>query len=296
MSNQTDPKFVKLPFFVCAFFCDAVLIGFAYVYSHHAHSPMGIFEALLFLLCGAIGAGVFILPFWLEYRAAVRMVETGAVVSTISQIQNIEELAKHIGGATSQWQGVHEHSVKTVTTAKEIADRITAEAAAFKDFLKKANDAERANLRIEIEKLRRAEGDWLQIIVRMLDHTYALNQAAARSGQPGLIEQLARFQDACRDVVRRVGLVPFVAAANERFDPKVHESHESQALSVPDAKVRETIATGYTYQGQLLRPALVSLENPAPVSAVVKTTEPASLVEANGDAKEAEISEEPTLL
>jgi len=233
MSNQTDLKFVKLPFYLGAFFCDAVLIGFAYVYARHAHSPMGVFEALLFLLCGAIGAGVFILPFWLEYRAAVRMVETGAVVSTMSQLQNIEEIARQIGGATAQWQGVQEHCVKTTTTAKEIADRMTAEANAFTDFLKKANDNERTNLRMEIEKLRRAEGDWLQIIVRMLDHTYALNQAAARSGQPGLIEQLGHFQNACRDVVRRIGLVPFVAGPNERFDAKIHECHDAQAKSSP---------------------------------------------------------------
>ena len=160
---------------------------------------MGVPEASCFVLCGAIGAAVSILPFLLEYRAAVRMVETGAMVATISQIQNLEEVARQISGATAQWHGVQEHSAKTAVTAKEMVERMTAEATAFTDFLKKANDSERAKLRVEVEKLRRAEGEWLQIIVRMLDHTFALNQAAVRSGQAGLIEQLGHFQNACRD-------------------------------------------------------------------------------------------------
>ena len=33
------------------------------------------------------------LPFLLEYRTAVKMVETGAIVSTVSQIRNLEEVA-----------------------------------------------------------------------------------------------------------------------------------------------------------------------------------------------------------
>lgn len=280
MNNQTDLKFVKPPFFIAAFFCGAALFGFAYVYLRHAHAPLGVFEALAFLFCGELGAAALILPFWLDYRAAVRMVETGAAVSTISQLQNIEELAKHINTATSQWHGVQEHSAKTAMTAKEIADRMAGEMSAFSEFLKKANDSERATLRMEIEKLRRAEGDWLQIIVRMLDHTFALYQAAARSGQSGLIEQLGHFQNACREVARRVGLVPFVPTPGENLDPQIHQLHDPNAKPEPGAKVGDVIATGYTYQGQLLRPALVSLQVPQPVAAatIVETSAPAPAI------------------
>ena len=62
-----------------------------------------------------------------------------------------------------------------------------------------------------------------------------------------------------------------------------------------NARVRETIATGYTYQGQLLRRALVSLQNPLP--ATVENSEPATIRESNSEAdeKESEV-EEQTLL
>jgi hypothetical protein len=59
-----------------------------------------------------------------------------------------------------------------------------------------------------------------------------------------------------------------------------------------DAKVRDTIATGYTYQGQMIRPALVSLQNPPPAG--VDASEIASVA---ADEKPAQESlEEPTLL
>jgi len=68
------------------------------------------------------------------------------------------------------------------------------------------------HLELETAKLRRAEGDWLQVTVRILDHVFALYVAAARSGQPRLAEQIAAFQNACRDAARRVGLVAHAGA------------------------------------------------------------------------------------
>jgi len=75
-----------------------------------------------------------------------------------------------------------------------------------------------ATLRLEVEKLRRVESEWLQVAVRMLDHVYALHQGACRSGQPHLIEQVGSFQNACRDAARRVGVTPFTANEGEPFD------------------------------------------------------------------------------
>lgn len=298
MSNQTDLKFVKLPFFLCAFGCDVVLVAFAYYYLLHSHSPLSFFEGVLLTLCVIAGAAVALLPFLLEYRAAVKMVETGAVVSTISQVQNIEEIARQITGATAQWQGVQEHCSRATTAVKAVSERMASEVATFGEFLQQSNDSEKATLRLEIEKLRRTEGDWVHVIVRMLDHTFALHQAAVRSGQPDLVLQLGNFQNACRDVARRVGLVPFAPAVDERFDPQCHQSSDSQVISVTDAKIRETIAAGYTYQGRLLRPALVSLQNPPPASVEVDASEPpATLPEENVKAAKTEVvMEEPTLL
>ncbi len=86
------------------------------------------------------------------------------------------------------------------------------------NFSKKTNDSEKAHLRLEVEKLRRAEGDWVQVLVRILDHIFAVKQAAANSAQPKLIEQMGNFHTACLDIARRVGLTAFVANASEPFD------------------------------------------------------------------------------
>lgn len=295
MSTQTELKLAKWPFFVG----NVLLLALAYfIYAQHGRSPMSFWISLLFLGAGTIGSFISVLPFLLEYRTAVKMVETGAVISTISQIKNLEEIGRQIGVATSQWQGVQEHSARTVGVAKELAQNMATEAAAFGEFLKKANDSEKANLRLEVEKMRRAEGEWLQIIVRMLDHTYALHQAAVRSGQPGLIEQLGNFQNACRDVARRIGLVAFAPAVNDRFDSKCHESPDSQAISMPDARIREVIASGFTYQGKMLRPALVSLLNPVRTSetAETSTAEAAEANDKEAKSDEDENLEEQTLL
>jgi hypothetical protein len=85
---------------------------------------------------------------------------------------------------------VQEGADKVARTSKEIAERMSAEAKAFMEFMQKANDSEKANLRLEVDKLRRSETDWLQVLVRMLDHVYALHLGAIRSGQPALIAQL----------------------------------------------------------------------------------------------------------
>jgi molecular chaperone GrpE (heat shock protein) len=136
-----------------------------------------------------------------------------------------------------------------------------AEAKAFTQFMERANDGERATLRLEVEKLRRAEKEWLEVLVRVMDHVYALQRGAQRSGQPTLIEQLGNFQNACREAARRVGLTPFVASPAEPFDKQRHQLVDGNAVPQDGGKVAETVAAGYTFQGRLLRPAIVQLEN-----------------------------------
>ena len=287
MNNQTEIKLPKWPFLLG----DGVLLGLTYFFYLHVKMPLGRSEMWLFALIGVLGALVAVVPFFLEYRTAVKMVEIGAMTQALPQAKNLEELAAQIAAATAQWQGVSEHSTGAVNAAREIGDRMAVEMTGFSEFMKKVNDGEKANLRLELEKMRRAEGEWMQLVVRLLDHTYALYQAAARSGQANVIEQVAQFQNACRDVVRRAGLVAFAPAINEPFDPKWHHSTDSQAVSMADARVRDTIATGYTYQGKMIRPALVALQNPPPAG-----SEANGEASADGQSKREPAEEEPTLL
>ena len=254
MRNQNQPRLNKWPFFLG----DVLLLGVAGLVWRRS-VPMGLWEMTLIAVCVAGGAVLAVLPFVLEYRAAMKLEEVGGLSAVVSQIQNLEAVAGQISAATSRWQDVQDGADKTLAAAREVAERMKAEVHGFTDFMRRANDSEKATLRLEVEKLRRAETEWLQVLVRTLDHIYALHVGAVRSGQPNLIEQLSNFQNACRDAARRVGLTPFIPNPTEPFDAKRHQVLDGHGTPPEGAKVVETIASGYTFQGRLLRPALVKL-------------------------------------
>ncbi len=255
MSDLIAPKLSKWPFFVG----DALLLGTAYFITYQSKFALGHWELCFVVLCVVGGALLGVAPFLLEYEALVKATQARELTSAASLLKNLEGIAAQISGATGKWQDAQEQADKTAAAAREIAERMTGEVQAFTEFMKRANDSERANLRLEVEKLRRAESDWLQVLVRLLDHVYALHQGASRSGQPKLIEHVGNFQNACRDAARRVGLTPFAAGEGEPFDAQRHQLAEEGAKPPADAVVGETVATGYTFQGRLVRPALVRL-------------------------------------
>src|SRR5258705_8318008 len=126
--------------------------------------------------------------------------------------------------------------------------------------MENASDGEKAHLRLEVDRLRRTEENWLQVLVMMLDHVYALHLAGRRSGQQNIVQQLSAFQNACRDVARRVGLIPFEAQSIEPFNPKMHQLLNGEGEK-STGQIAETLAPGYMFQGQLLRGAVVSLQS-----------------------------------
>jgi molecular chaperone GrpE (heat shock protein) len=142
---------------------------------------------------------------------------------------------------------------------------MSTEMKSFIEFLEKANDAERQHLRLEVEKLKRGESDWVAVLVRVMDHVYAIHAAGVRSGQRNVVQQLTQFQNACRDALRRVGLVPIEVEPGTPFDAEQHQLPEGET---PEAgvKVAGTLATGYTLRGERVRPPLVQLEGQAPES------------------------------
>lgn len=260
MRDPLEPSLSRWPFFAG----DALLLGAGYCIYSHSQLPMGPWQIAFVVLCVAAGAGLGITPFLLEYRLRLKLAEVNALTSVVAQLQNLETIATRIGDATGRWQNVQEEAEKTAAAARSVAEGMTAELQGFKEFMQRANDSEKTNLRLEVEKLRRAESDWLQALVRVLDHVYALHVGALRSGEPTLIAQLGNFQNACRDAARRVGLTPFAVQADEPFDAQRHQWFEGEGQPPGGAKVAETIATGYTFQGRLLRPALVRLNNHTP--------------------------------
>lgn len=259
MSEVKFWNIIKLPFLIV----DAVLLGIAFMIVWREPHPISHTEAGLIALLATVGAVIGALPFVLEYRAFLKVVEVNALGAAVEQIQALEKIGPQISSVTDQWSRMQEaterNSTKTIAASQEIAQKIAAEAREFSEFMQKMNDNEKAALRLEVEKSRRGEGEWLQVLVRILDHIYALHSAAVRSGQPELAAQIGNFQNACCGVARRVGLAVFEAERDKPFDPQSHQVAGSDKPA-EGSLVAETMSAGYTYQGRLLRPALVRIK------------------------------------
>ncbi|HTY87472.1 MAG TPA: nucleotide exchange factor GrpE [Candidatus Acidoferrum sp.] len=260
MNDTTNWQIPKWPFLVGG----VLLLVFGFVIVNH--SPLPGHWAFLATGCVVLGAALSVIPYLLDYRAMGKALEVNALGAIADKIQNLEKLAAQISSATNHWTAAEEsirgQAEKTTVAAKAIADRMTNEVIEFSDFMKKMNDTEKASLKLEVEKLRRGEVEWLQVLVTILDHVYALHTAAARSGDAKFTTPVTNFQNACRDVSRRLGLVPFVVAAGEPFNAEHQKAVDGQ-VPAAGAVVAETVGCGYTFQGQPLRPALVRLRDAA---------------------------------
>jgi molecular chaperone GrpE (heat shock protein) len=262
MKEASDWKIAKWPFFT-AFAALGVTAELIVIKSAHPISNV-VVEAVVG--CIALGAVLACVPFILEYRAVKKLIEVNAVGTVAEKFTDLEKFAAQISEATGQWARVQEvasgGAEKTTAAAREIAERMAKEVREFNEFQAKINDSEKGALRLEVDKLRRVEGEWLQVVARILDHIYALHNAAARSGNAELAEQISNFQHACRDTARRVGLVPFGVEPGEMFDAQKHRAHGVENPPA-DATIAELLAPGLTFQGRLLRPALVRLQEKA---------------------------------
>ncbi len=238
---------------------DALFLGLAALLLKFGHHPLSWQEAGLLVLCGALGSWSFVTPFLRRNANEQALSQAKLLAEATGQIQKLDQLAGQISGATNQWLELQGHTAQAAESAKQVAERMAAEAKAFTEFMQRAGETEKAHLRVEVEKLRRAEGERLQIIIHVLDHVFALFQAARHSGQPALVEQISQFQNACREATRRIGLVQTAGQAGEAYDPALHQLPEDTS-PVENALVAETLAAGYTYQGQLLRRPVVTLE------------------------------------
>jgi molecular chaperone GrpE (heat shock protein) len=259
MSEQTSSPTPGLTAYAAFLISDLVLLVVAWVVYAQAHRPMEAVELGVVAACTAVGAWLGVWPFVLRHRAELAREERADLADAVAQIQRIHAVAERVELATSQWQTAQEHAARAVEAARGIGDRITAETQGFKVFLEQAQNVERQHLQLEVNKLRRSEGEWLQTLVRILDHVYSLYAAAQRSGQPRLAEQITVFQNACRDVARRVGLVVHLASPGTAFDAAVHQLLDASAPVPASAVVTETIGPGYTFQGQLLRRMVVQV-------------------------------------
>lgn len=257
MSQPTPPKLNKLPFLLA----DVAFLALGFFLVYKGSVPFNLVTLLAAVGCVALGFWAGALPFLRDHETLVKFAEADRLADTVKTLRQLETLSHRIESASASWQAAQEHSEKAIGVSRELADKLTTDAKNFAESMQRASDSEKGAMKLEIEKLRRGEGEWLKLMVGLLDHTYALYQAGQQSGQENVIRQLTQYQLACRDVVRRVGLVPFEAASGEPFNPDRHQTREGNESVPPGAVVTATLATGFTFQGRLLRPALVDVSN-----------------------------------
>lgn len=239
---------------------DLFFLALAGLIFSYAHRPLQFWEALALISCAAIGAWSFLTPFLRRHAVDVKCAESDNLTNTVTQIKNLDQIAAQLSSATNHLKTAQDDSKKTVDAAKSISDQMAKESRQFAEFIQKANDSEKNHLRLEVEKLRRAEVDWIQILVHILDHIFALNQAAVRSGKPALIEQMGHFQNVCRDTARRIGLVCH-GDGQTTFDEKLHQLSDTETKPENGAALGEVLAAGYSYQSRVVRRALVRLKS-----------------------------------
>jgi molecular chaperone GrpE (heat shock protein) len=257
--TDTQSKLPLWPFLAA----DAFLLAAGGLILRLGHRPLLWWEAALIVACAGGAAGSFIFPFARRNSDEQALAQARVLAEATDKLQKIDEVAAQIASATNQWRECQQHASETASAAKGVADAMSSEARNFAEFLQKANDAERAHLRLEVDKLRQAETEWVQIAVHILDHIFAVFQAALRSGQPALVEQMSHFQNNCRDAARRVGLVATLSKPGDPFDPSVHKLLDNVSPN-GNAIVAETLAAGYTFQGQVIRRPVVALKESPP--------------------------------
>ena len=266
MSNATDWKVPKWPFLLG----DVCLLFAAGYLTWHAPHPIGHWEIVVSAACVAIGAVLGVIPFILEYYATARLIEVNGLETVVDKIQQLDQVAGQITACTNDWTNAQTQAEKTAALARDLTGRMGEEVRQFGDFMTRMNDGEKSALRLEVEKLRRIEGEWLQVLVRILDNVFSLYAAAEHSGQPRLAAQIGQFQTACHDAARRVGLVPFTAEPEEPFNA---ERHQPMGLKDPPpagAVIAETVGSGFKYQGKMIRPVLVRVRDSQTAAPVPK--------------------------
>jgi len=257
MSNVSEWKVPQWPFLLG----DAALLLFAGYLVWHAPHPIGHWEIVTSSVLVALGAVLGALPFVLEYYATAKLIEVNGLQTVSEKIQQLDQVAAQIAACTNDWTNAQTQAEKTAVLSRELTGRMGEEIKQFGEFMTRMNDGEKSALRLEVEKLRRAEGEWLQVVVRILDHVFALYAAAEHSGQPRLAAQIGQFQTACHDAARRVGITPFAAEPDEPFQPERHQAMGVKEPPPAGAVVAETVGPGFKYQGKMLRPVLVRLRD-----------------------------------
>ena len=239
-------------------FADIVFIGLGYWISTLIQGEAELWQVASILSCAVLGAGFAVAPFYFEYSAESKAIEIPQLTSVVKEVSKMEEVGELIADASKNWENIQDASAQTAKLADEIAAGIAATVKDHDKFMATANSEQLATLKFEVEKLRRSETNWANSLINVLDLVYRLERSAAESGKKQFIETMGLFQNQCRDVARRAGLVAIIVKSGTPFDSEVHRLPNDGQGKV-GKNISETLLPGYRLQGKLMRKPLVRL-------------------------------------
>lgn len=143
-------------------------------------------------------------------------------------------------------------------------DAARQEAAELRDkYLRAEAEIENTRKRAERDAAAQVTRRMRDFSARLLDVADNLERALAHAPEgdalrPGVRATLQLLQTA----LRQEGIVPLAVKIGAPFDPQLHEAVGGYTSNVTRESVAEITQTGYTFDGQLLRPARVVVALP----------------------------------
>ena len=142
---------------------------------------------------------------------------------------------------------------KLVEERDTLQDRLLRKQAEFENY-KKRSERERA------EYIQMASADLMRELLNVLDSfDLAVRNASERTPDEDMLRGIDLVYKQLLDTLGRFGLKA-IEAKGQVFDPNFHQAVTTVASAdVPENTVVEELRRGYTLNGRLLRPAMVSV-------------------------------------
>lgn len=133
----------------------------------------------------------------------------------------------------------------------------------FDRLLRKQAEFENVKKRMDREKsefMQFASADLMKELLNALDSfDLAIRNAAADKGAANMLRGFELIHKQIQDTLARFGLKP-LEAKGKKFDPNFHQAVATKPTNeVEENTVIEEMRKGYTLNGRLLRPAMVSV-------------------------------------
>lgn len=240
---------------------DLVFLATAIAVLVFGSRPMTITELLVVAFCVTAGAWCMIYPFKRRSDIELQVAQNQAINQSVAELNNLDSLVARIETASGNWAGIQEKAEQSLHSSQEMTSAMIKESESFKGFLQTAASEELQHLRLLLDKMKRAEKDWVDKVVAMLDHSTALKWAAQRSNNLNLIQQITNFQSKQVEIARQVGLILLEPKNGDSFDEELHQPASNDESIGNGDIITAPKSAGFKFRGVVFRKALVTCKN-----------------------------------